>query len=82
MISPENQVNAVAYAAELPSLRRKFPIGHYALFVEAAFIGAYATYSDALIQGYEHAGKQPFLVKQISIIGEEIHCVLTPFTTA
>ncbi len=77
-----NETNAEAYLAQLPELRKKFPIGYYALFAGAALVGAYATYSDALTHGYETAGKSPFFVKQISTINEDIQSVLSPFTVS
>jgi hypothetical protein len=83
MDSTTNELNRVAFARELPSLRSKFPSGYYVLFVGAALVGAYATYSDALAHGYDKAGKAPFFVKQINTASDEdIQCVLSPFTAS
>ena len=81
MNSTPNEANRLAFAQELPALRNKFPVGYYALFVGAAPVGAYATYSDALTHGYDKAGKSPFFVKQINTAADEdVQCVVSPFT--
>jgi hypothetical protein len=79
-LSP-NDPNRFAFRAELPKLRAKLPAGYYALFVGASMVGAYATYSDALTEGYNTAGKAPFFVKQVNS-SDEVQCVVSPFTTS
>jgi hypothetical protein len=76
-ICDPNQLSKEAYTADLPKLRSRFPTGFYALYVGAALVGAFASYSDALTEGYNAAGMAPFFVKQISSV-EEVQCVVTP----
>jgi hypothetical protein len=75
-----NQPNRQAFSEALPTLRAQFPLGYYALFAGASLVGAYATYSDALTEGYRTVGKAPFFVKQIQSVDEDIQCVASPFT--
>ena len=83
MASTPNEPNRIAFTQELPALRSKFPSGYYALFVGAALVGAYATYSDALTHGYDKAGNAPFFVKQINTAtNEDVQCVISPFTAS
>jgi len=66
-----------AYSESLDKLRRDYRGSHYAVFAGAAFLGAYPTYHDALLQGYNTVGDKPFLVKQIDC-DEEKQCVASP----
>jgi hypothetical protein len=76
-----NSENKAAYEAELPRLREQYPIGYFAVFAGAAFLGAFPHYGDALRQGYERAGRDDFFVKQITS-AEEIQRVATPLAVA
>ncbi|HEY1051707.1 MAG TPA: hypothetical protein VGE39_18170 [Prosthecobacter sp.] len=73
----DNQANRAAYEAQLPLLRQRHPLGHFAVFTDAELIGAYATYGQALREGYQRAGSADFFVKQITSKEETQH-VVTP----
>jgi hypothetical protein len=51
------------YQAELPKLLKEQ--GKFAVVKDAQVAGVFDTYPDALKQGYERFGLEPFLVKQI-----------------
>jgi hypothetical protein len=82
MDTTSNEANKQAFKQQLPTLRSCFPAGRYALFVGATLIGAYASYAEALSDGYEKAGKAPFFVKQINTPDDEVQLVVSPFTVA
>lgn len=73
----DNRSNRAAYEAELPLLRQRYPLGHFVVFADAGFVGAYPDYGQALREGYERAGRQDFFVKQITP-NEEVQQVVTP----
>ncbi|MFN0075275.1 MAG: hypothetical protein ACKVY0_02250 [Prosthecobacter sp.] len=77
----DNRTNKAAYEAQLPNLRQRYPLGHFAVFAGAALVGAYPSYGEALRHGYERAGKADFFVKQITQ-KEEVQHVATPFAVA
>lgn len=62
----ELEKDEAVFRAELPKLVSE--AGKYALVYEQKFVGAFATYEEALTRGYELAGLNPFLVQQISEI--------------
>lgn len=51
------------YNAHLPELRKS--IGKFALIKGDAIAGLFDTYGDAMKQGYDSFGLEPFLVKRI-----------------
>lgn len=69
------EVEINAFEKELPTLRKKLPVGTYVLFVGSRFMGNFKSYSEALEAGYQKAGMVPFLVKQISREGEDVQHV-------
>jgi hypothetical protein len=77
----DNRSNRAAYEAELPLLRQRYPLGHFVVFADAGFVGAYSDYGQALRQGYEKAGRQDFFVKQITS-NEEVQQVVTPLAVS
>jgi hypothetical protein len=58
------------YKKILPSLLDR--AGHYALIKEVDLIDVFASYEDALKEGYKRFGVTPFLVKQIEVT-QSIH---------
>jgi len=64
-----------AFEEQLPALRKKHAVGTYVLFIGACMVGAFRSYATALDAGYDQAGTEPFLVKQISEEGEEVQFV-------
>ena len=60
-----------AYTAELPKLSGE--IGKYAVFFEGKLIGTFATYHEALTEGYKVAKLKPFLVQQVSGLPQVQH---------
>jgi hypothetical protein len=77
-MSETNQNNYAAYQEQLPALRSQYASGYYALFIGAVLVGAYASYPEALTEGYERAGKGAFFVKQIAAPNEDFDCVISP----
>jgi hypothetical protein len=69
------QTEIKTFEEQLPTLRTKYPIGTYVLFMGTCLVGGFATYSAALEAGYEKAGTEPFLVKQVSKAGEDVQYV-------
>lgn len=61
-----------AYEANLPTLVKEYGLGKHALFIGAVFIGAFASYRDALVRGYTEMKNGHFLVRKISL-GETAH---------
>ena len=51
--------------------------GEYVLIKGEEICGFFSSYDDALKIGYEKFGLEPFLVKQISVIGKPINVLLT-----
>jgi hypothetical protein len=76
-LSPELEISRQAYEKQVTDLATKFPLGYYAVFIGAAFIGAFKKYGEALKTGYKEAGNSPFFVKQIHC-SEEVQCVVSP----
>ncbi|MGV3660378.1 MAG: hypothetical protein ACO1TE_09330 [Prosthecobacter sp.] len=77
----DNQTNRAAYEAQLPVLRQRYPLGHFAVFAGAELLGTYPTYGQALREGYQCAGQADFFVKQITSKEETQH-VVTPLAVA
>jgi hypothetical protein len=77
----ENQANRAAYEVQLPALRQRYPLGHFAVFADAGLVGAYPSYGQALREGYQRAGRADFFVKQITSKEETQH-VVTPLAVA
>lgn len=77
----DNQANRAAYEEQLPTLRQRYPLGHFAVFTDAGLLGAYPTYGQALREGYQRAGASDFFVKQITSKEETQH-VVTPLAVA
>jgi hypothetical protein len=69
------QTEIKTFEEQLPTLRTKFPIGTYVLFMGTCLVGGFSTYTAALEAGYEKAGMEPFLVKQVSKAGEDVQYV-------
>ena len=69
------QTEIKTFEEQLPTLRTKFPIGTYVLSMGTCLVGGFSTYSAALEAGYEKAGMEPFLVKQVSKAGEDVQYV-------
>ena len=69
------QTEIKTFEEQLPTLRTKFPIGTYVLFIGTCLVGGFSTYTAALEAGYEKAGMEPFLVKQVSKAGEDVQYV-------
>ena len=69
------QTEIKTFEEQLPTLRTKFPIGTYVLFMGTCLFGGFSTYTAALEAGYEKAGTEPFLVKQVSRAGEDVQYV-------
>ena len=69
------EVEIDAFEKELPALRKKLAVGTFVLFVGSDCVGDFESYSQALEAGYEKAGMEPFLVKQISQEGEDVQYV-------
>lgn len=76
-LSPLLEISRQAYERNVADLATKFPLGYYAVFIGAAFAGAFKQYGEALKVGYKEAGNTPFLVKQIHC-NEEVQCVVSP----
>jgi hypothetical protein len=58
------------YRRELPKLLES--VGEYVLIRDDNVISVWATYEDALQEGYRLFGLEPFLVKQI-LVAEKVH---------
>ena len=63
----------MALEVELDTYRRNLEalladVGKYVLIHKKDVIGVYDTYNDAIQNGYEKCGLEPFLVKQIEAI--------------
>ena len=69
------QTEIKTFEEQLPTLRTKFPIGTYVLFIGTCLVGGFSTYTAALEAGYEKAGMEPFLVKQVSKASEDVQYV-------
>ena len=69
------QTEIKTFEEQLPTLRTKFPIGTYVLFMGTCLVGGFSSYTVALEAGYEKAGMEPFLVKQVSKAGEDVQYV-------
>ncbi len=62
-----------AYDALLPRLIEEHGLGRHALFVGTEFVGAFATYRDALVRGYSQMRDGHFLVRRIAVSHETVH---------
>jgi len=60
------------YKAKLPELKAQ--AGKYVLIHGEEVIGIYSAYDDALKEGYEKFGLDPFLVKRIEAV-EQAHFI-------
>ena len=69
------QTEIKTFEEQLPTLRTKFPIGTYVLIMGTCLVGGFSTYTAALEAGYEKAGTESFLVKQVSKAGEDVQYV-------
>ena len=69
------QTEIKTFEEQLPTLRTKFPIGTYVLFIGTCLVGGFSTYTAALEAGSEKAGMEPFLVKQVSKASEDVQYV-------
>jgi hypothetical protein len=69
------QTEIKTFEEGLPEFRKTYPIGTYVLIIGACLAGDFKTYSAALEAGYEKAGMNPFLVKQVSKEGEDVQYV-------
>ncbi len=67
----------MAFYAEQSRLKGIYPTAYFALFIGAAFVGAYPTYEAALDEGYTQAEGADFFVKQIEA-ETEVHCIVGP----
>jgi hypothetical protein len=63
------------YQAKLPELKQHE--GKFVLIQDDKVIDLFASYDDALKQGYKQFGLQPFLVKQIHAV-EPVFCFTRP----
>ena len=55
-----------AYRKKLPELKDQQ--GKFALFHGDAFVDVFSSYEDAIKEGYNRFGLQPFLVKQVQVL--------------
>lgn len=67
------EAEILAFEAQLPILRKTYPVGTYVLFVGSTLVDNFSSYAQALEAGYEKVGfDKPFLVKQVSKEGEDV----------
>jgi len=60
------EVELVTYREKLPELQAQS--GKFALVHGKDIVGVYGTYEDALNEGYQKFGLNPFLVRQIQAV--------------